>query len=124
MLDAAFFNFGNGLCAKDLSLANNSNAITNVLYNVDDVAWYSENSGGKSHDVATKKPNKIGLYDMSGNSWEWVYDWLVGYTAGEKVNPVQLTGSGNKTRRGGSYGEPAEFQKTAAFRGLSGQMEG
>ena len=47
--------------------------------NVDDVAWYSENSGGKSHDVATKKPNKLGLYDMSGNSWEWVYDWLVGY---------------------------------------------
>ena len=67
---------------------------------VDDVAWYSENSGGKAHDVATKKPNKLGLYDMSGNSWEWVYDWLVGYTSGDKVNPVQLTGSGNKTRRG------------------------
>lgn len=81
--------------------------------NVDDVAWYSENSGGKSHDVATKKPNKLGLYDMSGNSWEWVYDWLVGYTSGDKVNPVQLTGSGNKTRRGGSYGEPAEFARVS-----------
>ena len=81
--------------------------------NVDDVAWYSENSDGKSHDVATKKPNKLGLYDMSGNSWEWVYDWLVGYTSGDKVNPVQLTGSGNKTRRGGSYGEPAEFARVS-----------
>ena len=81
--------------------------------NVDDVAWYSENSGGKSHDVATKKPNKLGLYDMSGNSWEWVYDWLVAYTSGDKVNPVQLTGSGNKTRRGGSYGEPAEFARVS-----------
>ena len=81
--------------------------------NVDDVAWYSENSGGKSHDVATKKPNKLGLYDMSGNSWEWVYDWLVGYTSDDKVNPVQLTGSGNKTRRGGSYGEPAEFARVS-----------
>lgn len=80
---------------------------------IDDVAWYSENSGGKAHDVATKKPNKLGLYDMSGNSWEWVYDWLVGYTAGDKVNPVQLTGSGNKTRRGGSYGEPAEFARVS-----------
>ena len=80
---------------------------------VDDVAWYSENSGGKAHDVATKKPNKLGLYDMSGNSWEWVYDWLVGYTSGDKVNPVQLTGSGNKTRRGGSYGEPAEFARVS-----------
>ena len=81
--------------------------------NVDDVAWYSENSGGKAHDVATKKPNKLGLYDMSGNSWEWVYDWLVGYTTGDKVDPVQLTGSGNKTRRGGSYGEPAEFARVS-----------
>ena len=81
--------------------------------NVDDVAWYSENSGGKAHDVATKKPNKLGLYDMSGNSWEWVYDWLVAYTSGDKVNPVQLTGSGNKTRRGGSYGEPAEFARVS-----------
>ena len=80
---------------------------------VDDVAWYSENSGGKAHDVATKKPNKLGLYDMSGNSWEWVYDWLVGYSSGDKVNPVQLTGSGNKTRRGGSYGEPAEFARVS-----------
>ena len=79
----------------------------------DDVAWYSENSGGKAHDVATKQPNKLGLYDMSGNSWEWVYDWLVGYTSGDKVNPVQLTGSGNKTRRGGSYGEPAEFARVS-----------
>lgn len=81
--------------------------------NADDVAWYSENSGGKAHDVATKNPNKLGLYDMSGNSWEWVYDWLVGYTATAKVNPVQLTGSGNKTRRGGSYGEPAEFARVS-----------
>jgi formylglycine-generating enzyme required for sulfatase activity len=80
---------------------------------IDDVAWYSENSDGKAHDVASKKPNKLGLYDMSGNSWEWVYDWLVGYTAGDKVNPVQLTGSGNKTRRGGSYGEPAEFARVS-----------
>ncbi|MBO4830453.1 MAG: SUMF1/EgtB/PvdO family nonheme iron enzyme [Fibrobacter sp.] len=81
--------------------------------NIDDVAWYSENSGGKSHDVATKKPNKLGLYDMSGNSWEWVYDWLAAYTSSDKTNPVQLTGSGNKTRRGGSYGEPAEFARVS-----------
>ena len=89
------------------------------------VSWFDANnyacklgqktgrSGGKSHDVATKKPNKLGLYDMSGNSWEWVYDWLVGYTSDDKVNPVQLTGSGNKTRRGGSYGEPAEFARVS-----------
>ena len=81
--------------------------------NIDDVAWYSENSSAKSHDVATKKPNKLGLYDMSGNAWEWVYDWLVGYTGNDLTNPVQLTGSGNKTRRGGSYDEPAAFARVS-----------
>lgn len=80
---------------------------------LDDVGWYSENSSAKSHDVATKKPNKLGLYDMSGNAWEWVYDWLVGYTGNDLTNPVQLTGSGNKTRRGGSYDEPAAFARVS-----------
>ncbi|MCF0216270.1 MAG: SUMF1/EgtB/PvdO family nonheme iron enzyme [Fibrobacteraceae bacterium] len=78
---------------------------------IDDVAWYSENSGGTSHEVGTKAPNDLGLYDMSGNAWEWVYDWLVSYSDGDKINPVQLTGSGNKTRRGGSYDEPADFAR-------------
>jgi formylglycine-generating enzyme required for sulfatase activity len=42
---------------------------------IDEVAWYSNNSGGQTHDVAQKRANGLGLYDMLGNVWEWVNDW-------------------------------------------------
>ncbi|WP_292593967.1 formylglycine-generating enzyme family protein [Mesotoga sp. UBA5847] len=43
---------------------------------VGDVAWYDSNSGSKTQEVGKKAPNELGLYDMSGNLWEWCSDWL------------------------------------------------
>ena len=55
---------------------------------VDEVAWYANNSGGKTHAVGTKKPNELGIYDMSGNALEWCSDWLAPYSAEAQVNPI------------------------------------
>lgn len=56
--------------------------------NLDEVAWYRDNCESQSHPVATKAPNELGLYDMSGNVSEWCQDWYGPYTIDPQVNPT------------------------------------
>ena len=55
---------------------------------IDNVAWYYSNSASRTHDVKTKSPNELGIYDMSGNVWEWCYDWYGSYSSGSQTNPT------------------------------------
>jgi formylglycine-generating enzyme required for sulfatase activity len=88
--------------------------------NLDEVAWYCENSGDmpldgkfsperiashnlRTHQVGRKRPNELGLFDMSGNVSEWCSDWFGDYESDSQTNPVgPSTGSG-RVARGGTY---------------------
>ena len=68
---------------------------------IDDVAWYSSNSSSKTHEVKGKNANSLGIYDMSGNVWEWCYDWY-GTVSSTTAETGASSGS-YRVRRGGSW---------------------
>ena len=70
---------------------------------IDNVARYDGNSGDKTHPVATKSPNELGIYDMSGNVWEWCADWYGDYSSGRQTNPKGPYDGSNRVFRGGSW---------------------
>ena len=71
--------------------------------NISDVAWYDGNSGNKTHPVGTKQANKLGIYDMSGNVWEWCQDWHGSYVSSSLTNPAGAVSGSNRVYRGGSW---------------------
>ena len=103
--------------------------------NLDDVAWYSKNSPRSNLDepswyrqnpgkpyriyknVATKQPNELGLYDMSGNAWEWCYDWQAPYSSSAQTDPIGPSSPANTTPyriyRGGSLHHEPKFNRVA-----------
>ena len=70
---------------------------------LNEVAWYEENSGNHNQPVATKKPNELYLYDMSGNADEWVSDWFAPYSSTPQTNPTGPRSGKAHIRRGGCY---------------------
>lgn len=82
---------------------------------IDDVAWYWDNSGKTTHEVGTKSPNELGLYDMSGNVDEWCNDWSGNkyYSSSPSNNPTGPSSGTYRVYRSGSWGNYARICRSS-----------
>lgn len=83
------------------------------LDDLEEYAWFINNSGDEPQSVATRKPNAFGLYDMIGNVWEWTADWYAPdiYKQGKRINPQGAKKGSARVRRGGSYHCPLHLTR-------------
>jgi formylglycine-generating enzyme required for sulfatase activity len=80
---------------------------------VGNVAWYYENSSSKTHEVGKKSPNGLGIYDMSGNVYEWCWDWFGEYSGAEQTDPAGAVTGSNRVLRGGYWGSNGQYLRSA-----------
>ncbi len=87
--------------------------------NPNEVAWHSMDIDDESHPVATKSPNELGVYDMSGNVWEWCQDRFGSYSRNKQTNPTGPSNGSFRVFRGGSwYNEASECHVSVRARSL------
>lgn len=75
--------------------------------NIGSVAWYEGNSGSQTHNVGTKQPNELGIYDMSGNVCEWCQDRYGSYSSAAQTNPSGPSSGSARVIRGGGWNDSA-----------------
>jgi formylglycine-generating enzyme required for sulfatase activity len=80
---------------------------------VNAVAWYTTNSSGTTHPAGQKQANGLGLYDMSGNAWEWVNDWYGSYSSTVQTNPTGPTSGSYRVTRGGGWNHDATYARAS-----------
>jgi serine/threonine protein kinase/formylglycine-generating enzyme required for sulfatase activity len=71
--------------------------------NLNEAAWHSGNSDYQTHPVGKRRCNSHGIYDMSGNVWEWCWDWLGDYSSMSLTDPIGVEDGARRIRRGGSW---------------------
>jgi formylglycine-generating enzyme required for sulfatase activity len=86
-----------------------------VTDNLSYYGWYHNNSGGQIHEVGTKLPNQLGIFDMSGNVWEWCNDWYSSnyYETSPEENPTGPNTGSYRVLRGGSWSSNAGYCRCA-----------